>query len=46
VLEVVRRGKRLDPSHEGLIHLVGMAFLLLLVVIITWNDIGTLISQR
>jgi regulator of sigma E protease len=45
-LEVVRRGKRLDPRHEGIIHLVGMAVLLLLVVIITWNDIGTLISQR
>lgn len=45
-LEVVRRGKRLDPRHEGLIHLVGMAVLLLLVVIITWNDIGTWISQR
>jgi regulator of sigma E protease len=45
-LEVVRRGKRLDPRHEGLIHLVGMAVLLLLVVIITWNDIGSWISQR
>ncbi len=45
-LEVVRRGKRLDPRHEGLIHLAGMAVLLILVVIITWNDIGTLISQR
>ena len=45
-LEVIRRGKRLDPRHEGLIHLVGMAVLLLLVVIITWNDIGTWISQR
>jgi len=45
-LEVVRRGKRLNPRHEGLIHLVGMAVLLLLVVIITWNDIGTWISQR
>ncbi len=45
-LEVIRRGKRLNPRHEGLIHLVGMAVLLLLVVIITWNDIGTWISQR
>ncbi len=45
-LEVVRRGKRLNPRYEGLIHLVGMAVLLLLVVIISWNDIGTWISQR
>ena len=45
-LEVVRRGKRLDPRYEGMIHLAGMAVLLILVVIITWNDIGTLISQR
>lgn len=45
-LEVVRRGKRLNPKYEGLIHLVGMAVLLLLVVIISWNDIGSWISQR
>ena len=45
-LEVIRRGKRLDPRREGLIHLVGMAVLLLLVVIITWNDIGAWISQH
>jgi regulator of sigma E protease len=45
-LEVVRRGKRLNPRYEGLIHLVGMAVLLLLVVIISWNDIGAWISQR
>ena len=45
-LEVVRRGKRLNPRYEGMIHLVGMALLLLLVVLISWNDIGTWISQR
>ena len=45
-LEVVRRGKRLNPKYEGLIHLVGMAVLLVLVVIISWNDIGSWISQR
>lgn len=45
-LEVVRRGKRLNPRYEGLIHLVGMAVLLLLVVLISWNDIGSWISQR
>jgi regulator of sigma E protease len=46
VLEVVRRGKRLNPRYEGYIHLVGMAVLLLLVVVISWNDIGMWISQR
>ncbi|HEU5199634.1 MAG TPA: site-2 protease family protein, partial [Ktedonobacterales bacterium] len=45
-LEVVRRGKRLNPKYEGLIHLVGMVVLLVLVVIISWNDIGSWISQR
>jgi len=39
VLEVLRRGKRISSSKEGLVHLVGMAFLLALMVIITYYDL-------
>ena len=33
------RGKRVDPAREGLIHLVGMALLLALMLFITWQDV-------
>jgi regulator of sigma E protease len=38
VLETLR-GRRVSPEREGLIHLVGMALLLSLVVVITYFDI-------
>lgn len=33
------RGKPLDPEKEGIITAIGMGLLLLLMVIVTWNDI-------
>jgi len=33
------RGKRVDPEKEGFIHLVGLAFLVALMVIITFQDV-------
>ncbi len=39
LIEVVRGGKRLKPETEGLINLVGFALLILLIVVITYNDI-------
>jgi regulator of sigma E protease len=45
-LEVVRHGRRLDPRREGLIHLVGMAVLISLIVIVSWNDIMNWLSQK
>jgi regulator of sigma E protease len=37
LLEAVR-GRRLDPAREGMVHLVGMMMLLILMVVITYND--------
>ncbi|MFQ5860011.1 MAG: RIP metalloprotease, partial [Dehalococcoidia bacterium] len=37
-LEWVRRGKRIPPEKEGLVHLVGFALLITLVVVITYFD--------
>jgi regulator of sigma E protease len=33
------RGRRLDPAKEGLVHLIGMALLVALMLFITWQDV-------
>lgn len=33
------RGKPIDKQKEGLVHFVGFAFLMLLMLVVTWNDI-------
>lgn len=33
------RGKPMDPQKEGLVHFIGFAFLMLLMLVVTWNDI-------
>lgn len=33
------RGKRVDPTKEGLVHLIGMALLVALMLFITWQDL-------
>ncbi|WP_026675842.1 RIP metalloprotease RseP [Fictibacillus gelatini] len=33
------RGKPVDPQKEGLVHFIGFAFLMLLMLVVTWNDI-------
>ncbi|TLS37365.1 RIP metalloprotease RseP [Pseudalkalibacillus caeni] len=37
-LEAVR-GKPIDPQKESLVHFIGFAFLMLLMLVVTWNDI-------
>jgi regulator of sigma E protease len=39
VLVEAIRGKRVDPAREGLIHLIGLALLVALMLFITWQDI-------
>jgi regulator of sigma E protease len=39
------RGRRLDPAREGMVHLVGMALLLVLMVVITYQDIFNPITR-
>jgi len=39
LLEWLRGGKRVSPQKEGMIHLVGMAILIALMLIITYYDI-------
>ncbi|RLL45347.1 RIP metalloprotease RseP [Oceanobacillus piezotolerans] len=36
------RGKPIPPEKEGIFHFVGFAFLMLLMLVVTWNDIQRL----
>ncbi len=42
-IEGIRRGKRISPKREGLVHLIGFAMLLMLIVVVSCNDILRLI---
>jgi len=44
LLEWVRRGKRVSPKTEGLVHLIGFALLIALILVITYQDIIRIIS--
>jgi regulator of sigma E protease len=43
-IEWVRRGKRVPPEKEGLVHLIGFVVLIGLIILITANDIQRLIQ--
>ncbi len=45
-LEWVRRGKKISPKKEGLIHLIGLAVLLALIVIVSYYDITNIINNN
>jgi regulator of sigma E protease len=45
LIEAVR-GRRVDPAREGMVHLVGMAMLLALMAVITYQDIFNPIIPR
>jgi regulator of sigma E protease len=36
------RGKPVDPKRETLVHFIGFAFLMLVMIVVTWNDIQKL----
>lgn len=36
------RGKPIDPQKEGFVHFIGLALLMLLMIVVTWNDIQRL----
>ena len=44
VLEWVRRGRRISPQREGLVHMVGFALIIGFVVFMSYRDIGRIIS--
>jgi regulator of sigma E protease len=44
VIEWVRRGKRISPQREGLVHLVGFGLLISLIVVMSYRDIVRIIA--
>ena len=44
LLELVRRGKRIAPKTEGLVHFIGFAMLITVILIITYQDIIRIVS--
>jgi regulator of sigma E protease len=39
------RGRPVDPHKEGMVHFLGFAFLMLLILVVTWNDLQRLFLQ-
>jgi len=39
LLEIVRRGKRIAPQKEALVHLVGFALIITFAVVVTYFDV-------
>lgn len=46
LLEVVRRGRRIAPEKEAIVHLIGLALILTLAAVVTYVDIARLIGGR
>ena len=44
VIEWVRGGKRISPSKEGLVHVVGFAVLIGLILVVSFFDITRILS--
>ena len=44
VVEIARRGKRVAPEREGLVHVVGLMVLLTLMFVIAFVDINRIFS--
>jgi regulator of sigma E protease len=46
LLEVVRRGKRVPPEKEAIVHFVGFAFIIVMAVVVTYVDIVRIVGGR
>ncbi|MEX0800617.1 MAG: site-2 protease family protein [Dehalococcoidia bacterium] len=44
LLEIVRRGRRIAPEKEAIVHLVGLALIISLAVVVTYFDVARLVS--
>ena len=43
LIEVLRRGRRIAPAKEAMVHLVGMGALLLLVIVLSYFDVARIV---
>jgi regulator of sigma E protease len=46
LIEIARRGKRVAPAKEALVHFIGMAALLILVLVLSYFDIARIIEGK
>ncbi len=44
LIEIARRGKRIAPAKEALVHFVGMVALLILVVVLSYFDVARIVN--
>jgi regulator of sigma E protease len=44
LLEVARRGKRVAPEKEAIVHLVGLALIITMAVVVTYFDVARIIA--
>ena len=44
VIEWLRRGRRISPQREGLVHMVGFAILIAFIVVLSYSDIARIIN--
>lgn len=44
IVEILRGGKRIPPEKEGLVHLAGLALLLMLMFFVAFNDVSRLVD--
>ena len=42
LLEIARRGKRISPKKEGVIHFVGFSVMISLMILVTFSDLSKL----
>jgi regulator of sigma E protease len=43
VIEILRRGRRISPQKEAMVHFVGMVALLILVVVLSYFDVARIV---
>lgn len=43
LIEIARRGRRIAPNKEALVHLIGMGALLILVIVLSYFDIARIV---
>ncbi|MFC1892800.1 RIP metalloprotease [Chloroflexota bacterium] len=46
LLEWVRRGRRIAPKTEGMVHLIGFALLMAVILLVTYYDIVRILSEE
>ena len=44
LLEWVRRGRRVSPKTEGMVHLIGFALLIAVILLVSYYDIMRIVS--